>query len=72
MNNAVYRKTMENLRNWIDVKLLNNENDYLKRTSKPSYMLHKIYDNNLIVIRKSKVSLKLNKPIHYSLYIGIE
>ena len=72
MNNAVYRKTMENLRNWIDVKLLNNENDYLKRTSKPSYMLHKIYDNNLIVIRKSNVSVKLNKPIHYSLYIGIE
>ena len=37
MNNVVYGKTMENLRNWIDVKLVSNEKDYLKWTSKPSY-----------------------------------
>ena len=56
-----------NLRNRIDVKLVNNEKDYLKCTSKPSYMSHKIFDNNLVAIRKSKVSLKLNKPA----YIGM-
>ena len=28
MTNAVYRKTMENLRNRIDVKLVNNEKDF--------------------------------------------
>ena len=57
---------MGNLRNKIDVKLVNNEKDYLKRTSKPSYMSHKVFDNNLVAIRKSKLALKLNKPA----YIG--
>ena len=58
---------MGNLRNRIGVKLVNNEKDHLKRISKPSYMLHKIFENKFVTIRKSKVSLKLNK----SVYIGM-
>ena len=50
MNNAINRKTMENLTNGIDVKLVNNEKDYVKCISKPSYMSHKILDNNLVAI----------------------
>ena len=67
MSNAVYGKTMENLRNRIAVKLVSNKKDYLKWTSKPSYMSHKIFDNDLVAIRKNKVTLTLNKPA----YIGM-
>ena len=67
MNNAIYGKTMENLRKRTDVKLVNNKKDYIKCTSKRSYMSHKIFDNNLVAIRKSKLALKLNKPA----YIGM-
>ena len=66
-NNTIYEKKIENLSNIIDVKLVNNEKDYLKCTSKPSYVSHKIFDNNLVAIRKSKLTLKLNK----SEYIGM-
>ena len=59
MNNAIYGKTLKNLRNRINVKLANNGKDYLKCTSKPSYMLHEIFDNNLVAIRKSIGTLKL-------------
>ena len=58
---------MENLRNRIDVKLVSNKKDYLKWTSKPSYMSHKIFDNDLVAIRKKKATLTLNKPA----YIGM-
>ena len=60
---------MENLRTRINVKLIINENDYSKCTSKLSYMLHKIFGNNLIAIRKSKLALKLKKAVYMGMYI---
>ena len=50
------------LRNRIDVKLVKDKADYLKWESKPSYMSHKTFDNDLVTIRKSKASLTLNNP----------
>ena len=50
MNKAVYGKTTENLRNWIDVKLVSNKKDYLKWILKPSFMRQKIFGNGLVAI----------------------
>ena len=61
MNNAVYRKTMENLRSTVDVKLVSNKKGYLKMTSRPIYRSHKIIYKELVAIRKNKVTLALNK-----------
>ena len=55
---------MEILRNRINVRLVNNEKRHLKWSSKPGYMSHKMFDNNLVAIRKSKVALKLKKPAY--------
>ena len=52
MNNSVYGKTVEHFKNRIDVRLLSNKKDHLKWTSKPSYVSHKIFDNELVTIRK--------------------
>ena len=49
---------MENLRNRIDARLVSNKNNYLKWTSKPGYMSHKIFDNDSVAMRKNKVTLK--------------
>ena len=64
MNNAVYGKAMKNLRNRIDVKLVSSKRDYLNWTSKPNSMSYKIFDNELVAIRKNKVTLTLNKPAY--------
>ena len=61
--NSVYGKTMENVRKRINVKLVNNEKDYLKVVSRPSFVSQKILDKNLVAIHKIKPVLLLNKPI---------
>ena len=67
MINSVYGKTMRNLRKRINVRLVNNENDFVKYTSRPTYITHKIFGKYYAAIHKIKPVLILNKPI----YIGI-
>ena len=69
MNNAIYIKTIENMRNRINLKLVNNKKDYSKKTSKQSYMSQKVLENNLVLIRKIKRTLKLNKPVYSGMFI---
>ena len=64
MINSVYGKTMENLRKRINVRLVNNEKDFLKYTSKPTHITHKIFDKNYAAIHEIKPVLTLNKPIY--------
>ena len=69
MDNAVYGKTKENLRNRIGIKPVSNEKDYLKWTLKPSYMSQKIFQNELVVIRKSKVTWTLKKSANVGMCV---
>ena len=61
--NSVYGKTTENLQKRINVPLVNNE-DFLKYTSRPDHVTHKIFDNNFAAIHEIKPVLMLNKPIY--------
>ena len=64
MIDSVYGKTMENLRKRINVRLVNNEKDFLKYTSKPTHVNHKIFDKNCAAIHEIKPVLTLNKLIY--------
>ena len=64
MINSVYGKTMENLRKRINVWLVNNEKDFLKYTSRPTNITHKICDKKFAGIHEIKPVLTLNKPIY--------
>ena len=63
MITSVYGKTMENLRKRINVRLINNEKDFLKYTSRPTYVTHKLFDEDYAAIHEIKPVLMLNKPI---------
>ena len=63
MINSVYGKNMENLRKRINVKLVNNAEDFLKYTSKSTYITYKTVGKNYAAIHEIKPVLILNKPI---------
>ena len=55
------RKTCNSL--WY-ARLVNNEKDFSKYTSRPTYITHKIFDKNYAAIHEINPVLTLNKPIY--------
>ena len=54
LNNAVYGKTMENMRKRIKIRITTNEKDFLKYMSRPTYISNKKFGKNLVVIHEKK------------------
>ena len=69
MNNSVFGKTMENIRNRVDVQLVTSEAKASKLTSKPNYDRLTIFDENLIAVHMRKIKLYFNKPIYLGMSI---
>ena len=63
MNNAVFGKTMENVRNCRDVKLVVTEERRKKLVSEPNYESCKQFSNNLMAIEMRKTEILMDKPI---------
>ena len=63
MNNAVFGKTMENVRKHRDIKLVKTDKKRNKLVSEPNFHTMKLFDNNLAIIEMRKVKVKMNKPI---------
>ena len=51
---------MENLRKRINIRLANNKKDFLKYTSRPTHITHKIFHKNYAAIHEIKPVLMLN------------
>ena len=70
MNNSVFGKTMENIRNRIDVKLVNTEEKLRKLAAKPNFKgPPKIFSENLISVHMKKTSLTMVKPVYLGMCI---
>ena len=63
MNNAVFGKTMENLRNRVDVQLVNSKKKAEKLVASPAYHAVTIFDEGLVAIQRKIRTLTLNRPI---------
>ena len=64
MNNAVFGKTMENIRKRVNVKLITDEKKLIRYMSRPTYVGSKIFTENLVAVHSLKEKLTLDKPIY--------
>ena len=62
MNDSVFGKTMENLRNQRDIKLVTSHKRRKRLTSEPNYHSHKNFSEHLIAIEIIKTRVKMIKP----------
>ena len=69
MNNAVFGKTMENVRKHRDIKLVTNDTKRNKLVSEPNYHTTKWFSENLLAIEIKKTVIKANKAIYLGLAI---
>ena len=69
MNNAVFRKTMENVRNHIDIKLVTTNKRRNQLVSEPNYHTTKYFSENLLAIEMKKIKVKMNKPVYLGMSI---
>ena len=69
MNNAVFGKTMENVRKHRDIKLVTTERRRNYLVSEPNYHTTKFFTENLLAIEMKKTEILMNKPVHLGLSI---
>ena len=64
MNNSVFGKTMENIRNHKDMKLVTSDKKYLKYVMKPNFKDGHPFSKHLFVVEIAKREITMNKPVH--------
>ena len=69
MNNSAFGKTMENIRNRVDIKFVNNEKQAEKLTAKPNFDHCNIFSGELVAIHMKKTRLVFDKPVYLGMCI---
>ena len=64
MNNAVFGKTMENIRKHKDIKLVTNKKSYLRNVMKPNFKSGVLFGENLMGCEMGKIKVVMNKPVY--------
>ena len=68
-NNSVFGKTMENVRNHRDIKLVTSDKRRKRLVSEPNYHSHKKFSEHLMAIEMKKTRVKMIKPIYLGMSI---
>ena len=69
INKSVFGKAMENLHKRVDVRLVTDEKKLDKLTAKPTYVISKILNENLMAVHKVKETFTLNRLAYVGMCI---
>ena len=69
MNNFIFGKTMENVRNHRYIKLVTSEKRRKQLVSEPNYHSCKKFSDHLMAIEMKKTRIKMNKPLYLGMSI---
>ena len=69
MNNSVFWKTMENIRNHRNIKLVTADKKRSKFVSEPNYHTINLISEYLSIIEMKKTKIKMSQPIYLGLSI---
>ena len=64
MNNTVFGKTMDNIRKHKDIKLVTNEQAYLRNVMKPNFKSGMLFGENLMGCEMGKIKVVMKKPVY--------
>ena len=67
MNNSVFGKPMENVRNHRDIKLVTSDKRRKRLVPEPNYHSHKNFSDHLVATEMERTTVKISKP----LYLGM-
>ena len=67
MCNAVFGKSMEQVRNHRDIRLVTTDKKRCQLVSEPNYHTAKRFSEDLIAIEMKNTEIKMNKPIYLEL-----
>ena len=69
MNNSVFGKTMQNVRNHRYIKLITTDKGRKRLVSDPHYYSHKKCSDHLMAIEMKKTRMKMTKPLYLDMSI---
>ena len=69
MNNAVFGKTMDDIKKHRNIKLVTTDKKRNKLVSEPNYHTINYISKDLSIIEMNKTRVKMNKPIYFGLSI---
>ena len=64
MNNGVFGKTMENVKNYRNIKLVTTDKKRNRLVSESNYHTSKYFSEHFMAIRMKRTKVKINKPVY--------